>query len=523
MNLVLVHGYLLQGTGSNIYVANVAKAWKEAGHSVTVICQDRKAGELNFTDEFYGPESALPVTPPPPGTVRVIVPYIENLLPVYIYDEYEGYTVKTIPEMTEEEIERHIEFTAKAVRHVAKTGADFFLANHALLSPVITKRGLEGSDIPYSVKIHGSAMEFVAAKYPKFKRYAFEGFSNAKKIIAGTTHIKKRILEVFGSEGGNSDIENKIKIVPPGMDENVFRPAVNFKENEETFLKLLKERITDDPSGRNANKIPLQLVDSEASPSEIHKKLLEVGKSYNQRRVDSDLLERWSPLKEDEPIIIYFGKFLDTKGVGELMLLTPAILERVPKARFFFVGFGSYREHLEQLLFALKRGDYFLAEKVAGAGDFVKEKRVLKQFRKLTVEESNRILITGILDHQLLSQLLPLASVSLMPSTFPEAFGMVAVESMAAGVFPLTNYHSGMMDVTDTLVASIPQTSELVCRNKEIFFDKLPDKISAILKFLYPHGFENGVYRKEFGGRLREFAVNNYSWQKIATSLIDVV
>jgi len=28
MHLILLHGYLLQETGSNIYVANIAKAWQ---------------------------------------------------------------------------------------------------------------------------------------------------------------------------------------------------------------------------------------------------------------------------------------------------------------------------------------------------------------------------------------------------------------------------------------------------------------------------------------------------------------
>jgi len=42
---VLLHGYLLQGTGSNIYVANIAKAWQNQGHGVSVVCQDRKIGK----------------------------------------------------------------------------------------------------------------------------------------------------------------------------------------------------------------------------------------------------------------------------------------------------------------------------------------------------------------------------------------------------------------------------------------------------------------------------------------------
>ena len=120
MHLILLHGYLLQGTGSNIYVVNIAKAWKNQGHAVTVICQDRQAAVLPFVDEFIGPGDAIPANPPAPGALRVIVPDIGGLLPVYVFDRYEGYAVKTIPEMSRDEIERHIELTARAVAAVAR-------------------------------------------------------------------------------------------------------------------------------------------------------------------------------------------------------------------------------------------------------------------------------------------------------------------------------------------------------------------------------------------------------------------
>src|SRR3954467_12066886 len=40
MRLVLWHGYLLSGTGSNIYTQHVAGAWARLGHDVRVLCQE---------------------------------------------------------------------------------------------------------------------------------------------------------------------------------------------------------------------------------------------------------------------------------------------------------------------------------------------------------------------------------------------------------------------------------------------------------------------------------------------------
>jgi glycosyltransferase involved in cell wall biosynthesis len=43
-----------------------------------------------------------------------------------------------------------------------------------------------------------------------------------------------------------------------------------------------------------------------------------------------------------------------------------------------------------------------------------------------------------------------------MPSTFPEAFGMVAVEAAACGTLPVSAGHSGMAEVSRQLAAALP-------------------------------------------------------------------
>ena len=43
MRLVLWHGYLLEGTGSNIYTQHIARAWGRLGHDVVVVCQHHRA------------------------------------------------------------------------------------------------------------------------------------------------------------------------------------------------------------------------------------------------------------------------------------------------------------------------------------------------------------------------------------------------------------------------------------------------------------------------------------------------
>ena len=69
MRILIFHGYLLRGTGSNIYNANLARALAGLGHEVHLFCQDRTAPKLNG--------------------VTIHTPDIGRILPVYVA-EYEG-------------------------------------------------------------------------------------------------------------------------------------------------------------------------------------------------------------------------------------------------------------------------------------------------------------------------------------------------------------------------------------------------------------------------------------------------
>jgi predicted alpha/beta-fold hydrolase len=51
-HILIVHGYLFEGSGSNIYVKNIAMSWKKMGYNVTVVCQDRHVAKLEFVNSF---------------------------------------------------------------------------------------------------------------------------------------------------------------------------------------------------------------------------------------------------------------------------------------------------------------------------------------------------------------------------------------------------------------------------------------------------------------------------------------
>ncbi len=175
---------MLRGTGSNVYNASLAQALARLGHDVHLLCQDRGAGALPWVDRVGSwREGELQVEPAPEsssepgegrGTVTVYLPEIGDLLPVYVFDRYEGFEVKTFADLTEAELDSYLDANVAAVRDVvaAVGGVDAALANHLVMGPAILAR----AGVPFAAKIHGSALEFTVRPNPdRFLPYAREG------------------------------------------------------------------------------------------------------------------------------------------------------------------------------------------------------------------------------------------------------------------------------------------------------------------------------------------------------------
>ena len=172
MRVLIFHGYMLRGTGSNIYNVNLARALARLGHEVHLLCQDREV-------RIEG--------------VQIHNPDIHGLLPVYVKDPYEGFEVKAFPELTEAELDRYIEANVAAVRAVAAEigGVDAALANHLVMGPAILARAEIG---PFAAKIHGSALEYTVKPHPRFLPYAYEGMEAAAGVLVGSGHTARLAL-----------------------------------------------------------------------------------------------------------------------------------------------------------------------------------------------------------------------------------------------------------------------------------------------------------------------------------------
>ena len=147
MRILIFHGYLLRGTGSNIYNASLVRALARLGHEVELVCQERRADELDL-----------------PDAVHVTVPDIGGVLPVYVADRYEGYDAVPYAELDDAGVERYIDANVRAVREVAeRTRPDVALANHLVMGPGDPGPGargpgpVRGEGPRQRARVHGAA------------------------------------------------------------------------------------------------------------------------------------------------------------------------------------------------------------------------------------------------------------------------------------------------------------------------------------------------------------------------------
>ncbi len=224
MRILIFHGYLLSGTGSNVYNARLAEALVGLGHEVHLFSQDRhperhtfvgaagdwdsgrlqlsaigeSRGEWGSGEQRGDPDGGIDrgdggTIRPSPGCT-VYRPNIGGLLPLYVQDRYEEIEAKTFADCSDEEIARYIQANVDAVREVAELVRPVAaLANHLVMGPVILARAL-GKQTPYAVKVHGSALEYTVKPEPeRFMGFAREGLAGAKTVLVGSLHTAESL------------------------------------------------------------------------------------------------------------------------------------------------------------------------------------------------------------------------------------------------------------------------------------------------------------------------------------------
>jgi len=100
MQIVMVHGYFLKGTGSNLFVENICREFCKMGHQVKLFCQENEPEKFDFIEkafEFNAENSMFKMVYHKEtaylGKCDLYRPNLNGFLPVYVYDKYQGYDV----------------------------------------------------------------------------------------------------------------------------------------------------------------------------------------------------------------------------------------------------------------------------------------------------------------------------------------------------------------------------------------------------------------------------------------------
>ena len=441
MRLLIWHGWLLEGAGSNVYTARVTDVLRRRGHDVLLLCQEGHPERYDFLDAWgnVGAEGVSNLSEggakPADGHATLLRPDIGGLLPVFVYDEYEGFEVKRFVDLTNAELRTYLERNVAALHAASEWHeADAVIAGHAIPGPVIARRAT--GDGRYVAKIHGSDLEYAVRLQERYRRLAAEGLAGARAVVGASADVLSRTVELVPEAGGRTMVVN------PGVDVGRFRPR-----DGASALSSAADLLSRDSSAEAGRPLSIDEAVRNALQARDQEALDRLALGYDQDVPDPDAVKKLRELaSQPGPMVGYIGKFIPQKGV-QLLLGALALAKARPRA--LLIGFGLWREWLTALLLALDAGD---AEAVAWLDGQVDEPiRLPTDAVRGATGLAGRVIFTGRLDHRYAPEALASLDVLVVPSILDEAFAMVAAEGAAAGALPLVARHSGLAEVAAVL------------------------------------------------------------------------
>jgi len=436
VKVLLWHGYLLSGSGSNISAANLCNEWRKAGHDVLLLCQERSAAAYGFIDEEgdFAPDNLSFETKsngvrPGRGSCRLARPHIGEVLPLYVFDEYEGFVAKRFVELSDQELDvytdRNIQAMVTAIEHHEP---DAIITGHEVMGPYIARRACDATGTTYLAKLHGSALEYAVKIQERYLRYATEGLGGARVVVGGSRYM---IEEAGGVVPG---WEDRAVVVNPGCDVDMFQPKAR------------------EPSSARTVGFVGKLIASKG----VHNLLVALGK------VDGPL----------RAVVVGYGGFDDAlRRLAELLR-------------------AGHVDRARALLEQTQGGEGGLLDATRFLSSDAADATYGRRYQDI------EITFTGRLEHEPLAPLLPTFDVLAVPSVVPEAFGMVAAEAAACGVLPIVPDHSGIGEAGAAVEAAIDRPGLLTFDHRHPV-EGIAEALERVLSIPHDERRELGVAASE--------------------------
>jgi glycosyltransferase involved in cell wall biosynthesis len=534
--IAILHGYLLDGSGSNLWTRSIVQALCRQGETVHLVCQEPHPETFDFIATCYryriggAVETIFNREVPYGGRCIMHKPEIGDTLPVYVWDRYEEFpNVVPMVDLPDEAIDYYLDRNTEALTRIIEAhGITAMHVNHSVLMSVAVERASLATRVPFAIMPHGSCIEYAVKKDERFLRLAEGAFTAASRVFVIGREMRERVNRVFASVPG---IDSKITGLNLGVDTSLFEPVG--RERREENIEGLLDGLASLPRGktREMSQALLERLRGDMSLEEVSA-AMEQASHYNAKLPDADLEARLREVDwAGEKIMLFVGRLISSKGPQSIIAALPLIFDEHPDARLIAVGHGPLREGLEAFVWALQNGERALAEKIIEWGGALEggerkpfgEARLFldrlaargeldNYFEKARQLNPDRIIFTGYLTHRELRHLFPCSEIAIFPSVVAEAGPLVFLEALASGCFPLGTYFAGMAASIDSVSESLPDNDgelmKLSADPKQTVAD-IAGKAAAALSLAGKH--------KE---TLREVAVRRYDWESVARKLI---
>jgi glycosyltransferase involved in cell wall biosynthesis len=502
VRILIWHGWLLGGSGSNVVTARTCDQLRRSGHDVLLLCQEPHPERFDWIDAHGTVDRDGPseLTPNPgaskaAGRSALLRPAIGPFLPVFVLDPYEGWDdVRRFVDLDDASLEAYLGRNVEAVRAAESWHrSEAAIFGHAIPGAAIGRRALGPGR--YVARLHGSDIEYAIRPQERYRELAREGLLAARAVVGPTREVITRCAELVPG------VERLGRVVPPGVDVEAFRPSSRVEA-----LADVADRLADDPATARGRPSSIDREIESAVAARDLAAIDALATRYEQDAPDPDAPERLRTLIDaPEPIVGYVGKLIPQKGV-ELLVQALARLRR--DARGLIVGFGSGRERLAALVDAIGRGD-------DDALGWLRDATGLPI--DLDVRTAPRrpidVTFTGRLDHRYAPGAFAAMDVCVVPSVLEEAFGVVVAEAAAAGALPLVARHSGLAEVASALEAEVG-------RSGLFSFEPGPGAVSQIASGIDRLLALPGEERREIGRLLSDAVRHRWTWDRACEALL---
>lgn len=505
MKILIVHGYFLSGTGSNQFVRKLAKALSKQGHEIEIFSQD---DDINLFKKF---------------NIVMHKPKI-NLLPVYVYDNYPNYEVKEMHNLSREKIENYIDLNSKHMTNLLnQNNYDLIISNHLVLQPNYVHKAILNSKyqaIKHYNVVHGSDLHFSISKSELLKDYAFDNLKNVQKIICVSNSSKNELQKIMGDVVKLN--KSKINVLNSGVDANLYK--VN-QETKTTIAQQLSKKITETSIENCPSKFN-QAIKEDVQAAQI--KYETYYDKFNLKAVEVGTKQFINAIENNDYVISFVGKYLETKGITQLLLALP-LITKIKNLKVIIVGFGNWRINLAYLIsiFETQNAELFIKvlenPSILGINlessieHFKYLKTILNTKEKITNYLQNaakvveKVHFTGYFTSQLVASTMQLSDQFIGPSVYSESFGMVGIEALSTGCVTSLSYQTGFKNMID----SVENNLDIKFNIKIEYDQKFIINIAKVIE-------NNYDYKLSFvqKTKINEFIKDNFSWESLALKII---